>query len=416
MSGPSAIRGFLLQSLVAILDSFGNVDWVSVTLEPDAYDEKVDILWKFPSGTRVHQVKHSINRIALSDIKRWAKALKASTTTSCELELTLLGHAAADVQNECTIGNVKVRFLSMPDPTILISSASHSLSRFLQSERLSDVPPVARELLVQALASKLLEAATSSKTITRQTLKSILKGWMLDSYPEAIKATIERERERYNKELQGLKILASAHVHNRRWLFKQKARSIKILWASMISIERSSSQLFFPYKFLLPSEFEKLPMKGRLDDSVGTLTEHQHASALSDASGPVNLARPFLPASLLRLFHAYLAFIGRTGLKVIRSRDNQGKLADWRLDFNGRTENWEGFLLQTVPQSVLNACSKNDLNGHGRIILFLEDEVLRQMNEALSANFDLDTHVREHHELIGALGRAKLWSHIEGGS
>lgn len=407
MSGPSAIRGFLLQSLVAILDSLRTADWHSVTLEPSTHDEKIDILWKFPSRMRAHQVKHSINRISATDVEKWAGELKASAPSGCELELTLLGHATAEVAHESKVGAVDVRFISMPEPSLLISSASHSLSRFLEAERLSDVPPVVREVLVQALASKLLEAATASKEVTRPEMRSLLKGWMLDSYPAAISATVERERALHNKELEGLRILASAQVHNRRWLFKQRAKSVKLLWASLNIIKQRFSQLLYPYKILLPSEFESFPSKGRLEDTTGTMKEHDHSSMLHEASQPVELARPFLPAPLLRQFYAYRTFVGRTALKVIKARDSRGRLADWRRDFEGRPEKWENFLLQTVPAGLITECSTEVLDGHGRIARFVEEAVLRAMNESLSANYDLGTHVRDHHDLIEALDRAK---------
>ena len=46
MNGQYAIKGYLLQSLVALLDSF-ETDWETVCVEPNDESEKVDILWTY---------------------------------------------------------------------------------------------------------------------------------------------------------------------------------------------------------------------------------------------------------------------------------------------------------------------------------------------------------------------------------
>ena len=50
MSGQYA-KGYLLLSLVALLDSF-ETDWKTVCVEPNDESEKVDILWTYKGGKK----------------------------------------------------------------------------------------------------------------------------------------------------------------------------------------------------------------------------------------------------------------------------------------------------------------------------------------------------------------------------
>ena len=56
MGGQSGIRGYLIQTLIAILESFERNDWASICIEPNDESEKVDIKWIYsPSfSTKTH--------------------------------------------------------------------------------------------------------------------------------------------------------------------------------------------------------------------------------------------------------------------------------------------------------------------------------------------------------------------------
>ena len=74
--GPVAIRGYLVQTLVALLEALdADKDWISVTLEPpDHVSEKIDILWQYPGKIKAVQVKSSINPFEDADVKQWARS------------------------------------------------------------------------------------------------------------------------------------------------------------------------------------------------------------------------------------------------------------------------------------------------------------------------------------------------------
>ena len=70
MNGQYAIKGYLFQSLVALLDSF-KADWETVCVEPNDESEKVDILWTYKEGNKkVVQVKSSQNPFSFSSANK----------------------------------------------------------------------------------------------------------------------------------------------------------------------------------------------------------------------------------------------------------------------------------------------------------------------------------------------------------
>jgi len=69
MGGRSAVRGFILQTMVTLLDALSEDNlWVSVEIEPNVESEKVDVLWYHRDGSKkAVQVKSSENQISKTD-------------------------------------------------------------------------------------------------------------------------------------------------------------------------------------------------------------------------------------------------------------------------------------------------------------------------------------------------------------
>lgn len=61
MGGNAGIRGYLIQTIICVLDTLeSDNQWTSVTLEPLDESEKVDIRWKYAdSSVKLCQVKSS---------------------------------------------------------------------------------------------------------------------------------------------------------------------------------------------------------------------------------------------------------------------------------------------------------------------------------------------------------------------
>src|ERR1035437_1564736 len=90
--GSVAIRGFLVQTLVALLDLVQIDPLVTeITLEPALGDEQFDFVWKNSAGTYATQVKSTANFFKKADVERWARKLEAARSTE-QCRLMLVGH------------------------------------------------------------------------------------------------------------------------------------------------------------------------------------------------------------------------------------------------------------------------------------------------------------------------------------
>lgn len=193
MSGQAGGRGYLVQSLICVLELARNkVDWETVTLEPDLDEEKVDIMFTGPVGSTVIQVKSSQNQINLPDVLRWATTLEQSIAAD-RYELRLIGPCSASVSNIGQHGRVQVPTPHALNIHSLIEQAAHQLDAYFDSRGFSHVPAFVRELLVSALVTKLSTFATCGQPITRSDLEKLLSDWVLELYPRSIHAAIEEQ-------------------------------------------------------------------------------------------------------------------------------------------------------------------------------------------------------------------------------
>ena len=93
--GAAGTRGYLVQVLVALLDSlmsdaFG--DWEFLTMELPGHD-KVDIHWEMKDrSTKVVQVKSSINPISKGDVEGWADQLIENYKSASKYEAVSYTH------------------------------------------------------------------------------------------------------------------------------------------------------------------------------------------------------------------------------------------------------------------------------------------------------------------------------------
>jgi hypothetical protein len=195
MSGQTAFRGFLLQTLVALLDAV--VDdgaWISLALEPSGASEKADFVWEYPEGIRAVQVKSSSRQMSLPDVRAWAAELRRTVQAS-EYLLVLLGPCSESVATLGEIDGVKVPQPKPLDVQGLVERAAHRLDRFLEQRNVRRVPAFARELLVSALIGKLAEYSTQGARITRLDVVRLLESWVLTLYPSAVADSVEMQSD-----------------------------------------------------------------------------------------------------------------------------------------------------------------------------------------------------------------------------
>lgn len=166
MNGQYSIKGYLYQSLVALLDSF-ETDWESVCVEPNDESEKVDIRWTYSDGRIVVvQVKSSKNTFNSSSIKKWAKDLANSTPNASEYKLVLIGNIANNVDNK-----IENKNMSISDFQSIIMQ---KINNFFENNGKPVISSKLCQLFVRALNHKILEDSIIGKVLYRDEFKSNL--------------------------------------------------------------------------------------------------------------------------------------------------------------------------------------------------------------------------------------------------
>lgn len=187
MGGREAIRGFAVQTLICLLDSFcSDAQWTAVTLEPDSDNDKVDIYWEYDDGsTCAQQVKSSKNQIGKGHVDGWCKELKDSQAAG-KYQLILAGPIAAAVLDDAPFHGVEVPTPTSMDTLALLEQAITKVDRYLTAKSIDPLPLPLRESLIYELVARMLQAAICGKRMSRDEFD----GWVLSgitaSYPHAV--------------------------------------------------------------------------------------------------------------------------------------------------------------------------------------------------------------------------------------
>lgn len=97
MSGRDAQRGFIFQSIIAMIECLERDDWDEVKLEPDTDNDKVDFqLYKDGEILSAIQVKSSKNKFARSKVRKWLEELIADAPGAQEVRLCLVGDSYSE--------------------------------------------------------------------------------------------------------------------------------------------------------------------------------------------------------------------------------------------------------------------------------------------------------------------------------
>lgn len=186
MGGQVAIRGFLLQTIVCILDSFDveNI-WTELSLEPNLPSEKVDILFITEKEQNAIQVKSSQNQISKALVSEWTEELKQYLHAD-NYTLILIGPVSKSVIDEKEINGVKVPTPKVLDMIALIEQAAHKLDKYLQSRGFLPIPAFIREEFISVLISKFALFSTAGTKINRSDFDQQIQTWVIEIYPKAI--------------------------------------------------------------------------------------------------------------------------------------------------------------------------------------------------------------------------------------
>ncbi len=189
--GAVAIRGFLVQTLVALLDiAKSNPPFTEITLEPKVGDNQFDFLWQDANGSHATQVKSTQNIFTKADVEKWAKKLQdAHTNESCTL--VLVGNIHTSLAGLEPVGKVALKQKPL-DLDGLIAEAAHRLAEFMQGEGLDEGKATQRTMVVHAIESKLQHLSTGATVLTRESFIARLRDWITSAPKTGIPADISR--------------------------------------------------------------------------------------------------------------------------------------------------------------------------------------------------------------------------------
>lgn len=190
---PPSIRGYLVQTLVALLDiAQADPPFSEITLEPAHAEDQFDFVWRNANGTTAVQVKSTINEFSKGEVEKWADKLQAVRKNE-KCRLILVGNFLTSMKKVDRIGEVEIekKYLDTPG---MKGYAAHQIDKFMRAHDLGSCPPEEREKIVNNLISHLLDYSVTGEILTRDAFIKLLTGWIKDE-PEVSKYYGKRRKE-----------------------------------------------------------------------------------------------------------------------------------------------------------------------------------------------------------------------------
>lgn len=187
MGGREGARGYLIQTVIALLESLQDPDWTEISIEPDNLHEKVDVVWSSKGRNKVVQVKSSQRQIVKTDAQNWATELRTSVKAT-KYSLILVGPCSDSVTKIASFDGVDIPIPKPLNLESLLAEAAHRLDQYLAAIGRPRYSPLQREIIVGAMTSRLSEMSTKSGTLSRNGFDSLLAEWLKEFNPAASSA------------------------------------------------------------------------------------------------------------------------------------------------------------------------------------------------------------------------------------
>ncbi len=203
--GQAGLRGYLAQTLVAILDVIAEEEFDAITLEPTTVSSKFDILWESAGELHAIQVKSTKGQFGKTEIEKWCRELQKAAQTKAEnpsdikaggreprapmpvatCTLCLVGQISHSVTST-SCGTVRLKYRDLHAGEFeeqalknLREQAAQRLGKFLDSQKLHSSSRN-HEYLVDQLTVKLEYLSVVAGRISKQELITLLRGWSED--------------------------------------------------------------------------------------------------------------------------------------------------------------------------------------------------------------------------------------------
>lgn len=266
--GAVAIRGFAVQTLVALLDVLtAEPPITEITLEPKCGNDQFDFIWSDGTKKCAKQVKSTQNSFTVPDVGNWATKMEKERTVE-ECSLVLVGSFPAAFNGLTSYGKVQIERHDFDFP-ILIEAANSGLEQFMEKERLPKVDNEPRKALVYALIARLEELSFTSRRYTRQSFCAQLCDWLAIAKPSGSNA-YPKVVEEVN-ELLSCKVLGPAMLAcSTSWFVSNSKGGIQL--CELAGCARLDIKPLLDALIAKSSELQsKSEVVGRLDKLIGCL-------------------------------------------------------------------------------------------------------------------------------------------------
>jgi hypothetical protein len=176
MGGSDSIRGFLVQTVVCLLDVLqSDHKWQTVTLEPNQGNTQIDFIWQYETKKKIVQVKSS-GKFDQGKARKAAEELERLEAD--EYELILAGYNFGTVRQEQKFGEVLVKLVNL-DASNLKVYAMHLLEMYLIDKGYPVTSLIFRKMAVAVLIEHILSESVYSRTLSREDLDDLIMVWLL---------------------------------------------------------------------------------------------------------------------------------------------------------------------------------------------------------------------------------------------
>lgn len=207
MGGQAGNRGYMLQGVIAVLDSFVRNDWISVAIEPNEDTQKVDIKWRdeYNSET-VCQVKSSSGNFDKSQILAMLKELTDDVPEASSYKLVLIGTYSSDTKKffnnfkDRSANEFGDRYKSLDqfkekitidlkalDIDALDGAVGNKVHEFLSARHYVAAHPTIH-LIALGLHAQFARFANDGRKVSRSELEEQILHWVKFNYPNDVKS------------------------------------------------------------------------------------------------------------------------------------------------------------------------------------------------------------------------------------
>ena len=182
MSGIAAQRGFIVQSIIAMIECLMDNNWDEIKLEPKTLKDKVDfMMFKGNNILKAIQVKSSKNQFERSDVIKWFEEIQNDCNDETQnIILYLVGDVYSKSCEDYIKNNSCIKKISLS--SLDAEFRSKLLDFFRKKDMYNDIKVADFVLLEDALFSIVHRNSTNPKRLKRETIENRFQN-IIKSFP-----------------------------------------------------------------------------------------------------------------------------------------------------------------------------------------------------------------------------------------